>query len=215
MDFFGKRCYYFCLDQQIDSPAVTGNRRCSSETGRMTGMNATTQRIALLAIGIALFVALSICLQVPFFENYYLCLGYVVMAVYCYSFGTFSGTIAGTLGVVLYCLVINGLRGMPGWALGNIVIGICLGRMFSITKKMNQPALRTGLNTAAILAGTALGILVVKSLTESILYAQPFVVRAVKNIYAFVADVAVLIISLPICMLLDKTARKMFPQLVK
>lgn len=79
-------------------------------------MNSSTQRIALLAVGIALFVALSMCLQVPVFENYYLCLGYVVMAVYCYSFGTVSGTIAGTLGVVLYCLVINGLRGMPGWA---------------------------------------------------------------------------------------------------
>ena len=77
-------------------------------------MNITTQRISLLAVGIALFVALSMCLQVPVFENYYLCLGYVVMAVYCYSFGTISGTVAGTLGVVLYCLVINGLRGMPG-----------------------------------------------------------------------------------------------------
>ena len=88
-------------------------------------MKSTTQKITLLAVGIALFVALSMCLQVPVFENYYLCLGYVVMAVYCYSFGTVSGTAAGTLGVVLYCLVINGLRGMPGWALGNIVIGNC------------------------------------------------------------------------------------------
>ena len=55
-------------------------------------MNTTTQRITLLAIGTALFVALSMCLQVPVFENYYLCLGYVVMAVYSYSFGTVSGT---------------------------------------------------------------------------------------------------------------------------
>ena len=38
----------------------------------------------------ALFVALSLCLQAPVFENYYLCLGYAVMAVYCYSFGTIS-----------------------------------------------------------------------------------------------------------------------------
>jgi uncharacterized membrane protein len=58
-------------------------------------MNTATQRIALLAVGIALFVALSMCLQVPVFENYYLCLGYVVMAVYCFSFGTINGTITG------------------------------------------------------------------------------------------------------------------------
>lgn len=178
-------------------------------------MNTTTQRIALLAVGIALFVALSMCLQVPVFENYYLCLGYVVMSVYCYSFGTVSGTIAGTLGVVLYCLVINGLRGMPGWALGNIAIGICLGLTFRVTKKMGNPFVRTVLNTLAVVAGTAIGILGIKSLTESILYAQPFMVRAGKNIYAFVADIVVLIVSLPVCMALDGTARKLFPKLYR
>lgn len=178
-------------------------------------MNTATQRIALLAVGIALFVALSMCLQVPVFENYYLCLGYVVMAVYCYSFGTVSGTVAGTFGVVLYCLVINGLRGMPGWALGNIVIGICLGLTFRATKKMKNAAVRALLDIAAIAVGTGAGILGVKSLTESFLYAQPFMVRAGKNIYAFVADIVVLIISLPVCMSLDPTARKLFPKLVK
>ena len=178
-------------------------------------MNTTTQRITLLAVGIALFVALSMCLQVPVFENYYLCLGYVVMAVYCYSFGTVSGTVAGTLGVVLYCLVINGLRGMPGWALGNIVIGICVGSAFRVSKKMKNAAAGTVLNIAAIAAGTALGILVVKSVAESLLYAQPFVVRAGKNVYAFVADLVVLIVSLPVCMALDKTAKRLFPKLAK
>ncbi len=178
-------------------------------------MNTSTQRISLLAVGIALFVALSMCLQVPVFENYYLCLGYVVMAVYCYSFGTISGTVAGTLGVVLYCLVINGLRGMPGWALGNVVIGICLGLTFRMTKQMKNRVLATTLCVAAIVAGTALGILGIKSITESILYGQPFIVRVGKNVYAFIADVVVLIVSLPICMMLDKTARKMFPKLAR
>ena len=169
-------------------------------------MNTTTQRVTLLAVGTALFVALSMCLQVPVFENYYLCLGYVVMAVYCWSFGTFSGTVAGTLGVVLYCLVINGLRGMPGWALGNIVIGICLGLAFHAAKRMKSRLAGTALSIAAIVAGTALGILGVKSVTESLLYGQPFLVRA---------DVVVLIVSLPVCMSLDGTARKMFPKLIR
>ena len=57
-------------------------------------MNTATQRITLLAVGTALFVALSMCLQVPVFDNYYLCLGYVVMTVYCYSFGAGMGTAA-------------------------------------------------------------------------------------------------------------------------
>ena len=178
-------------------------------------MNTATQRIALLAVGTALFVALSMCLQAPVFENYYLCLGYAVMAVYCYSFGTIAGTVTGTLGVVLYCLVINGLRGMPGWALGNVVIGVCLGLAFRAARKMSSPAARTVLCAAAVAAGTALGILGVKSLTECLLYAQPFAVRAAKNVYAFVADAVILAVSLPLCMTLDKTARKLFPRLVR
>ena len=176
-------------------------------------MKNTARWIALIAVGIALFVVLSLCLQVPVFENYYLCLGYVVMAVYCYSFGAAAGTLVGFLGVILYCLVINGLRGMPGWALGNIVIGVILGLTFRATKKMKNKLLRTVVDVAAIAFSTALGILAVKSETECLLYAQPFLVRAAKNVYAFVADLVVLIVSLPVCAVLDKPAKKIFPEL--
>ena len=86
----------------------------------MTGI----KKITFNGMGIALFVVFTLCLQVPVFQNYYLCLGYVVMAVYSYYFGTFSGTIVGSLGVILYCMLTSGLRGMPGWALGNVVIGL-------------------------------------------------------------------------------------------
>ena len=172
-----------------------------------------TKRIALIAVGIALFVVLSLCLQVPVFENYYLCLGYAAMAVYCYSFGTLSGTIVGFLGVVLYCVVISGLRGMPGWSLGNIVIGIILGLVFARTASMKSILLQSLIQAAAIVLACALGILGVKSLTECILYAQPFLVRAGKNMTAFIADAFVLIVSLPICRILDKYIRKTFPDL--
>ena len=171
-------------------------------------MKQKTKTLALYAVGIALFVVLSLCLQVPVFENYYLCLGYVVMAVYCYSFGTTAGTVVGFFGVILYCVVISGLRGMPGWALGNLVIGLALGSCFKATREMKPPLLRGAMQAAVIVLATALGILAVKSVTESLLYAQPFLVRAAKNSSAFVADVVVLIVSLPICVLLDKQARR-------
>ena len=70
-------------------------------------MSDSVRRICIVGMGIALFVVLSLCLQVPVFENYYLCLGYVAMAVYCYSVGTAEGTLVGVLGVILYCLVIK------------------------------------------------------------------------------------------------------------
>lgn len=176
-------------------------------------MSVNTKIISLMAVGVALFVVLSLCLQVPVFENYYLCLGYVVMAVYCFSFGTLCGTVVGFFGVILYCVVISGLRGMPGWALGNIVIGIALGLTFKYTRSMKSVFLQSISHGAAILAATALGILVVKSEMESLLYMQPFLVRVAKNTSAFIADTVMLLASLPICRVLDKQAKKMFPDL--
>ncbi len=172
----------------------------------------STKRICLMAVGIALFVALTLCLQVPVFENYYLCLGYVVVAVYCYSFGAVSGMVTASLGVVLYCLLTGGMRGMPGWALGNAAIGLLLGLTFRVTKRWNGTARKAAVNAAAIVAAVAIGILLIKSGVEALLY-EPFAIRAAKNVYAFVADTVVLLISLPVCMSLDGVARKAFPTL--
>ena len=176
-------------------------------------MSQKTKKLCLLAIGIALFVVLSMCLQVPVFENYYLCLGYVVMAVYCWSFGTLSGTVVGVFGVILYCVVISGLRGMPGWALGNVVIGVMMGECFRATRRMKSTAAQLVIHVLVLTAACALGILVVKSLTESILYLQPMAVRIGKNFSAFVADAVMLVLSLPVCLALDKPAHAIFPSL--
>ena len=172
-------------------------------------MSKDLKRLTATAIGIALFVVLALCVQVPVFQNYYLCLGYVAVAVYCYSFGPWSGTAVGALGVVLYCLLTSGLRGMPGWALGNVVIGLGLGYTFKATGTMKPQGLRYALWVGAAILFTAVGILGVKSLVDSFIKSQPFLVRAGMNLYAFAADAAVLILSLPLCPLLDKTARKL------
>ncbi len=176
-------------------------------------MKTSVQKLALLAVGTALFVVLSLCLQVPVFENYYLCLGYVVMAVYCWCFGPLAGTVVGFFGVILYCVVISGLRGMPGWALGNIPIGLVLGFYAAAARKMRSRPLALALAVPLVIAVCALGILGVKSLTESLLYLQPFLVRVGKNFTAFVADAAVLLLSLPLCWQLERPAKKLFPQL--
>ena len=166
------------------------------------------KHITLGGIGIALFVVLSLCLQVPVFENYYLCLGYISMAVYCYSIGTLSGTAISTLGIIVYCFIINGLRGMPGWAIGNIAIGLVAGSAFSVARKISNKWLRRIVCLIAVVVGTAIGILGIKSGVESFLYAQPIVVRMAKNIYAFVADIFVLMFSLPLCEILDPHLRR-------
>ncbi|MBQ1503987.1 MAG: ECF transporter S component [Oscillospiraceae bacterium] len=170
--------------------------------------------ICVTALGIALFAALTLCLQVPVFENYYLCLGYLVMAVWLCCFGTLSGTIAGCLGVVAYCLLTSGLRGMPGWTVGNLVIGVMLGLVFRAVKPIEKTWLKLAICSAAAVIATALGILGAKSLTECLLYSQPFMLRAAKNVYAFIADAVVLLVGLPVCLTLKKDARRRFPELV-
>ena len=171
-------------------------------------MSERTRQICVTGLGIALFVVFTLCLQVPVFENYYLCLGYIVMAVYCCSVGTVSGTITGTAGVILYCVLTGGLRGMPGWALGNVVICLALGAAFRMTGGRMKALPAMLICGVCIILSCAAGILGVKSLTESILYGQPFAVRAVKNSYAFIADTVVLLLSLPVCAIVENRRKE-------
>ena len=108
----------------------------------------------------------------------------------------------------MYCFLINGLRGLPGWAAGNLVIGVVVGLTCSATRKMENRILRHLLIGTAVVLSTAVGILGLKSFVEVILYAQPMVVRVAKNVYAFVADVVVLLVALPICVGMTPVARK-------
>ena len=176
-------------------------------------MNKSINKMCVTAMGIALFVALSYCVQVPVFENYYLCFGYVAMTVFCYYYGPISGMTVGGFGVVLYCVLISGLHGMPGWALGNLVIGFVVGLTCKITSKMKNQKLRHFIIGTSIFLSVAVGIVGVKSIVETLLYAQPIIIRIAKNLYAFIADVIVMLISLPICVSLKKVMPKRFEQI--
>ena len=165
-------------------------------------------------MGAALFVVLSLCLQVPVFENYYLCLGYIVMGVFCYYFGPVSGITVGTLGVCLYCLLISGLRGLPGWAIGNIVIGLLVGLACKLTINIKSKLIRQIILITTVIIATTIGILGLKSIVECLLYAQPFVLRVAKNMTAFIADIVVLGISFPIALSIEPVMNKTFNNLI-
>lgn len=171
-------------------------------------MNGSLKKLCLTSMGVALFVVLTMCLQVPVFENYYLCLGYVVMTVFCYYFGSLSGITVGFFGVIVYCLLTSGLNGMPGWSAGNIMIGLIVGITCRSTARMQNRWLRQIIIGISVVASVAIGILGVKSLVEMLLYSQPMILRMAKNAYAFVADVVVMLISLPICVSLEKVMKK-------
>lgn len=166
--------------------------------------------IAYLALGIALFVVLSMCLRVPVFENYYLCLGYIVMTVYIWCFKWYEGAVIGFLGVILYCIIGGlGFNGMPGWSVGNIAIGLIMGATIKPVQKIKNKALQVV--AMAVVAGIAtfVGIELIKSLIDSFVVGQPFAVRFAKNMTSFIADVFVIVVSLPICAFVEKPAKRM------
>ena len=111
----------------------------------------TTKKLCINALGIALFVVLTLCLQVPVFENYYLCLGYIVMAVYLYFVGGGSGILVGTMGVIIYCVITGGMRGMPGWALGNAVIGLLCAPICKWISHKRNPWFKIGVLTLTVM----------------------------------------------------------------
>ena len=168
-----------------------------------------TRDITFIAAGIALFVALSMCLRVPVFENYYLCLGYVVMTVYIWCFRWYEGAVIGCLGVILYCFIGGlGFNGMPGWAVGNLVIGLIIGLPLKRIQKIERRPLQVlAAAVIAVIAAFA-GILIVKSLIDSFIVGQPFQVRFLKNMSSFVSDAFMIVVSLPVCVLVEKYARK-------
>ena len=169
-----------------------------------------TKDITFLAAGIALFVVLSMCLRFPVFENYYLCLGYIVMTVYIWCFKWYEGAIIGFLGVILYCIIGGlGFNGMPGWSVGNIVIGLIIGVSLKYIQQLKSKTLQVILTAITAIVATFIGIELIKSLIDSFVVSQPFVVRFAKNMTSFVADAFVIVISLPICALIEKPARKL------
>ncbi len=164
--------------------------------------------IIFLAVGIALFVVLSMCLRVPVFENYYLCLGYIVMTVYVYCFKWYEGAIVGFFGVILYCIIGSlGFNGMPGWALGNVAIGLILGLTLKPVKKIKNKIVQLIVIAIIAIISTFIGIELIKSVVDSFIVAQPIPVRMAKNLTSFISDAFVIVISLPICALVEKPAK--------
>ena len=169
-----------------------------------------TKDITFLALGIALFVALSMCLRVPVFDNYYLCLGYIVMTVYIWCFSWYEGAVIGFFGVILYCMIGGlGFNGMPGWAVGNIVIGLITGVSLKYIQRVENKTLQVVLTAIVAVVATFAGIEIMKSLIDSVVVGQPFFVRVAKNFTSFVADAFVIVASLPVCALIEGPARRL------
>lgn len=151
-----------------------------------------TKRICLTALGIALYVCVSMLLKIPTgIGHLSLDLGYIVLAAYCYIYGGTSGAIVGACGCFLVSLITTGWIAI-GWPLGNLFIGAVCGAVYSRTKDMTFGTL---VSMVVTVIAVFIGVGVVKTIVECAIYSLPIGVKFAKNIVAFAMDAAVMCVG--------------------
>lgn len=146
----------------------------------------TTKKICITALGIALYVALSMTAKIPLINHIALDLGYIVLAVYCYHFGAISGAVVGGCGAVLVSLITSGWF-PPGWMLGNILIGFLCGFTYRKDKIVSDILISAG----AVVAGVWL----VKTVVECTIFSIPYPVKLASNGVAAITDSVVMCVG--------------------
>jgi hypothetical protein len=146
-----------------------------------------TKRIAYMGIGIALYVVLSFAVKIPLIGHIQTDLGYIAFGVFLYIFG-YPAIVVGVMGCVIESLLMSGW--FPyGWFVGQIVIGLMCAYAFT---KTNQK----WLHIFAIIFSVFVGIVVIKTIIECVMFGIPLAVKIPKNIVAWVVDVIPMIIGL-------------------
>lgn len=151
-------------------------------------MKSNIKKIALYGIGIALYVVLSMTVKIPLVGHASLDLGYIVLAVYCYHFGSIAGMVVGGIGCMFVSLLTSGWF-PPGWIVGNIFIGFIVG---FVGKKQNASTLK---RIIAVFLSVFLGIFCAKTLIECALYSIPLAVKVPKSAIVFLTDAIVMCIG--------------------
>ena len=130
----------------------------------------STKKVAYLGIGIALYVVLGLAMNIPLLAGSHIQtdLGYITFGAFCLLFG-WEACIVGVVGCLIESLIISGWVPV-GWMLGQIIIGVACGVGY---KKCKQRWLQILITIAAVF----IGIAIVKTGVECILYSIPILVK--------------------------------------
>lgn len=145
-----------------------------------------TKYIAFYGMAIALYVVLGMTTKIPLISHIGTDLGYIVFGFCCYTFG-WTALIIGIIGCLFESLLISGWVPI-GWMLGQVAIGLLCGIVY---KKYNNKAA----HVIATIVAVFIGIVVIKTGVECVLYSIPLMVKVPKNLVAFVADVIPMLIG--------------------
>ena len=147
-----------------------------------------TVDIATLGMLTALYVVLSAFLKFTLFGNIMVDLGYIAFAFALCMYGMW-GTVVGVIGCTIESLLFSAYGFSISWFAANLVIGLICGANFLNTRKKWSKYIIT-------VIAVAVGMLMVKTPIECVLYHIPFEVKIVKNLVAFGADSITMIIGL-------------------
>lgn len=153
-----------------------------------------TKKICLTALGIALYVCVSMLLKIPVIGHISLDLGYIVLAVYCYIYGGVSGAIVGACGSFLVSLISTSWIAI-GWPLGNLLVGAVCGATYN---KMKHRKMGMLINIIVTVISVFIGVGVIKTVVECAIYSLPIGVKFAKNLVAFTMDTIVMCMGLPL-----------------
>lgn len=145
------------------------------------------KKIAYMGIGIALYVALSMAVQIPLIGHLKTDLGYIAFGVFLYGFGV-PALLVGVIGCFLESIIFSGWIPL-GWMAGQLAIGVICGLAY---KKIKNVWVLIGITIASVFLGVGL----IKTVIECALYNIPFAVKIAKNSVAFVADVVPMVFGL-------------------
>ena len=142
-------------------------------------MSDKNKKITVLGMGIALYVVLSYTVKIPLINQIRTDFGYLAFGVFLCLFGA-EGTIVGVAGCIISNLLYSGTFPI-GWALGQLFIGIVCGVLF---KKIKSVPLRLLIGLVSVF----IGIGVIKTLVESVLFSLPLAAKFIRGAVAAVAD---------------------------
>lgn len=155
----------------------------------------TTRKIAYTALGIALYVCVSMMVKIPVIGHISLDMGYIVLAVYCKRFGAVTGAAVGAGGCFIVSLMASGWIAF-GWPLGNLFIGAVCGTVYDATEGKRH---ETAINVAVTVAAVFVGVACIKTVVECPLYGIPLAVKLFpKNFVAFVMDSITMVVGVTI-----------------
>ena len=144
--------------------------------------------IATLGMLTALYVVLSAFLKFTLFGNIMVDLGYIAFAFALCLYGLW-GTIVGVIGCTLESILFSAYGFSISWCAANLVIGIICGVAYSTVKHNWAKYVFT-------VIAVAIGMLIIKTVIECLLYGIPLVVKLPKNAVAFGVDTVTMILGL-------------------